>query len=348
MHEKSESTQLTVISPERAVLTPEDLVLTPLVDIQLAKARLKEFQEFVAGYLVDGKDFGIIPGTEEPTLLKPGADKLCEIYGLADTYEIIQQTEDWERNLFDYTIRCILTNRRTGALVSTGLGSCNSYESRYRWRWSKRHCPACESESIHKKKNDSFFCAQKEGGCGKDFKADDERIVKQKIERVENEDLASLKNTVLKMSKKRSKVDATLSATRSSGLFNEEGSEDEEEGHSGGIQSSRQKTSAGSKEERKTKEPAKSGTLDPGLEFDRLNGELVELAKSSCFSDEYRYKINRWLSDSPTAQQIKNQIAATRNKIEQSKASRKPAESQVTITDDDLPSNLQPASGAKA
>src|SRR6185295_4560350 len=28
------------------------------------------------------EDYGIIPGTPKPTLLKPGAEKLCNVYGL--------------------------------------------------------------------------------------------------------------------------------------------------------------------------------------------------------------------------------------------------------------------------
>lgn len=37
---------------------------------------IKEFQNLVQNQLIEGKDFGIIPGTgAKPTLLKPGAEK---------------------------------------------------------------------------------------------------------------------------------------------------------------------------------------------------------------------------------------------------------------------------------
>ena len=209
-----------------------ELSITPVMDLATAKSRLAQFQEFVAGYMVPEEDFGIIPGTAKPTLLKPGADKLCEIYGLSDEFEIIAEysREDWTMipPLFDYTIRCTLRSKRTGALASTGLGSCNSYEGKYRWRDLKRTCPKCSQPTIIKGKEEyggGYICWKKDGksnGCGAKFAAGDEQIIGQAVGRTENDDIATLKNTILKMAKKRAKIDATLSATRSSGIFTQD------------------------------------------------------------------------------------------------------------------------------
>lgn len=204
-----------------------DEVLQPVMNLEVAKKRLAEFQAFVKDYLKEGEDFGTIPGTPKPTLLKPGADKLCELYGLSDSYEIVDKVEDFDAHppLFDYTIRCVLTRIRTGLAVASGLGSCNSYEKKYRWRDSSRKCPQCMKETIIKGKEEfggGFLCYAKKGGCGAKFKDDDPAITKQTVGRVENEDIADIKNTILKMSKKRAKIDATLSATRSSGVFTQD------------------------------------------------------------------------------------------------------------------------------
>ena len=203
------------------------LVLTPVMNIDLAKKRLAEFQEFVRGYLVEGEDFGTIPGTPKPTLLKPGADKLCELYGLADEYELLTQVEKFESDppLFDYTVKCILTSRRDGRLVATGLGSCNSYEGKYKWRDSQRVCPNCHQTCIIKGKEEyggGWLCFAKKGGCGAKFGDGDPTIEGQKVGRVPNDDIATIKNTILKMAKKRAKIDATLGATRSSGIFTQD------------------------------------------------------------------------------------------------------------------------------
>lgn len=60
--------------------------------------------------LVEGinEDYGTTPGTPKPTLFKPGADKLREVYGLADTYQILDKTIDFNSGLFDYEIQCTL------------------------------------------------------------------------------------------------------------------------------------------------------------------------------------------------------------------------------------------------
>jgi len=219
------NTALTV--REDAGLMTQDEILSPVMSLQLAKQRLKEFQEFVKEYLVEDEDYGKIPGTPKPTLYKPGADKLCELYGLSDSYEIVDKVEDFSMNppLFDYTIRCTLTRMRTQLPVSSGLGSCNSYEGKYRWRESQRLCPACHKPAIIKGKEEyggGYICFAKKGGCGAKFTDDDPSITKQAIGKVENDDVATLKNTILKMAKKRAKVDATLAATRSSGIFTQD------------------------------------------------------------------------------------------------------------------------------
>lgn len=201
------------------------LLLHPVMNVALAKQRLGEFQGFVKEYLVENEDYGTIPGTPKPTLYKPGSDKLCELYGLADTYEITSRLEDWEKNLFDYEIRCTLLNKRDGSVVATGLGSCNSWEGRYRWRDSQRQCPHCQKSAIIKGKTEyggGWLCYGKKGGCGAKFPDGDRSIEGQIVGRVENDDIPTLKNTILKMAKKRAKVDATLAATRSSGIFTQD------------------------------------------------------------------------------------------------------------------------------
>ncbi len=202
-----------------------DFLLGPVMDIETAVARLRQFQEFISSYLVENEDYGIIPGTQKPTLLKPGADKLCELYGLSDDCIVIEKVEDFEHGLFDYTVKCTLTSRRNGYIVATGLGSCNSYEKKYRWRDTQRKCPNCGKETIIKGREEyggGWVCFTKKGGCGAKFPDTDPSIVNQPIGRVPNEDVADLKNTILKMSKKRAKIDATLSATRSSGIFTQD------------------------------------------------------------------------------------------------------------------------------
>lgn len=219
------STSLTVTQSA----PPTFSALAPVMNLAVAKQRMKEFQEFIAEYLVKDEDFGTIPGTKKPSLYKPGADKLCELYGIADTYPLdrIRRVEDWSKEppLFDYEITCVLIDRRTQTVISEGMGSCNSWEDNYRWRDRKKVCPECNLETIIKGKAEyggGWLCFQKKGGCGAKFQDGDPAIEDQEVGRVINESVPTLKNTILKMAKKRAKIDATLSATRSSGVFTQD------------------------------------------------------------------------------------------------------------------------------
>ncbi len=202
-----------------------DVAPTMVTSIAETKKRLADMQEFVREIMREGSDFGTIPGTPKPTLYKPGAEKLCEVYGLAPRPEVTQRTEDWERGFFFYEVRCDLISKRTGNLVASALGSCNSMEARYRWRNTGRACPQCKAEAIIEGKPEyggGWVCFKKKGGCGAKFAIDAPEITGQQPGKVENDDPYTLVNTILKMADKRAQVAATLKATRSSDLFTQD------------------------------------------------------------------------------------------------------------------------------
>lgn len=93
--------------------------------------------------LVEGVHYGTIPGTNKPTLYKPGAEYLASAHKLNNTFYPLTVIEDWEHGFFFYRYECRLTHRETGELYGTGVGSCNSMEAKYRWRWvSEEQLPA--------------------------------------------------------------------------------------------------------------------------------------------------------------------------------------------------------------
>jgi len=186
---------------------------------------INRFQQVVHSTMVNGQDYGVIPGTSKPTLLKPGAEKIAKLLGLADDYEIINSVEDWSKPFFRYLIKCKLTHISGNVLVSSGLGECNSMESKYRYRDSKRKCPACGAETIIKGKKEyggGWLCYKNKGGCGAKFSDGDAEIEQQEVGKVENDDIYSQVNTILKMAKKRALVDAALSAGRLSEVFTQD------------------------------------------------------------------------------------------------------------------------------
>jgi hypothetical protein len=74
-------------------------------------------------------DYGIIPGTDKPTLLKPGAEKILMMMGLQSEFEIVDSTRDFEKGFFQYQVRCKLL--KGDMVITEGLGACNTRERKY-------------------------------------------------------------------------------------------------------------------------------------------------------------------------------------------------------------------------
>lgn len=201
----------------------------PVMSIETAVNRRNVIVQAVQKLMKDGQDFGTIPGTPKPTLYQPGADKLNNLFGLVPKFTVNEKMEDWtgERHggepFFSYTVTCHLF--RGDYLMGEGSGSCNSWESKYRYRKSERVCPQCGKDTIIKGKQEyggGWLCFARKGGCGAKFKAGDSSIEGQQVGRVANPDIFDLVNTILKMANKRAKIAATLNATSAHEFFTQD------------------------------------------------------------------------------------------------------------------------------
>jgi hypothetical protein len=91
--------------------------------------KITQFQQVIQKTLHQGHDFGIIPGTDKPTLLKPGAEKILMMMGLRSEFEIVDSTRDFEKGFFQYQVRCRLL--KGDMVITEGLGACNTRERKY-------------------------------------------------------------------------------------------------------------------------------------------------------------------------------------------------------------------------
>src|SRR5574341_449662 len=127
-------------------------------DVRASIESVKQLSEIVSGLreqiFRSGHDYGVIPGTDKPTLLLPGMEKLMRALRLRAEYHAVSITEDFSNGLFAYRYECRLIEYDTGLCVSTAIGSCNSKESKYRWRDQKRKCPVCGKNAIMENKPD--------------------------------------------------------------------------------------------------------------------------------------------------------------------------------------------------
>ena len=199
----------------------------PVMEVAAAIERRKLLVEFTKAVLVPNKDYGIIPGTEKYTLLKPGAEKLSSYFGFSVRFEILEAEKDWtgekhnHEPFFHYEIRCILYHGEK--IIAEGFGACNSWEKKFRYRSARRICPLCQQPAIIKSKyNGGFYCNPKINGCGRKFHANDPQIINQEEGKVNNPDIADQVNTILKIAKKRAFIDAILIAVNASEFFTQD------------------------------------------------------------------------------------------------------------------------------
>ncbi len=212
---------------EELAVRDSNLFIAPVVNVAGALQRYQDMKDFIGIILKKDTDYGTIPGTSKPTLLKPGAEKLSSFFGLSTQFAIIEKEEDWmgERHggepFFNYWYKCTMT--RNGKIVAEGEGSCNSFEKKYRYRTSDVVCPKCGSATIKKSKfDDGWYCYGKIGGCNAKFKAGDKSIEDQPSGQVKNADIADIVNTLQKMAQKRAYIAAVLLATNASEYFTQD------------------------------------------------------------------------------------------------------------------------------
>lgn len=216
----SESTEIMV--------TNQNLYISPVVGIDEAKSKFETVREYTAKCLTPKIDFGTVPGVSKPSLLKPGAEKICSLFGLTPKFTCVDKTMNWlgEGNpdhepFFYFEYRCDLY--RGGEFVASCDASCNSWEKKYRYRKGGMVCPDCGNASLMKSKyDDGFYCNSKNGGCGHKFKANDPRIGKQSAGEQKNFDTAEQVNTFQKMAQKRAFVGATLIACNLSEYYTQD------------------------------------------------------------------------------------------------------------------------------
>lgn len=176
----------------------------PAMTIDDAAQRYNMVVEFTKRMMKKDKDYGVIPGTgTKPTLLKPGAEKLCSLFGLYPEFETLESITDFEKGLFYFRQKCTLY--RNGDPVASGIGSCNSKEKKYRYRYVP------ENRASDDEKANAVSAETKSGKYGT-----------YKVLKVENTEPFELVNTIDKMAQKRALVAATLIGANASEFFTQD------------------------------------------------------------------------------------------------------------------------------
>lgn len=251
-----------IIAPAQGLPETPRSAFLPAMTLEIALARRAAIVEFGKRLMVRDQDFGEISGTAKPTLLKPGAEKLCNFFGLEPEFTPIVEEIDWTGaqhggEAFCYArYRCRLL--RDGRVVGVGEGSCNSWEVKYRYRWvPEEQVPEQLDRSRLMKRSSrrtlfEFDFAVERGETSGQYGKPAEYWQKfrdaiaagtaRQVERftrrgksigweidvetaayrAPNPDIADVVNTIQKMAQKRALVAATLIATSASEFFTQD------------------------------------------------------------------------------------------------------------------------------
>jgi len=182
--------------------------------------QIRMIQAVMRANMTEGEHYGKIPGTgrdAKPTLLKSGAEKLCLLFRLAPEYQV--ETLELQGAHREVRVQCKLIQISTQRYFGSGVGSCSTLESKYRYRSDVVQTEEGKPMEVPGKYWQSRDPAILGGPDYRPTKKDGKWLV---VKKVENPDLADVYNTVLKMAKKRAYIDATLSATAASDIFTQD------------------------------------------------------------------------------------------------------------------------------
>lgn len=160
--------------------------------------RVNLIQRVMQSVMKKGTHYDTIPGTDKPTLLKPGAEVLMTTFQISVDPEVLDLSVGDEVR---YRVRAV-GRSVAGSVVGVGVGECSSHEEKYKWR--KAVC------------NEEFDATPEERRRSKFARSRNDGHYQIKQVRTESADVA---NTVLKMAKKRALVDFTLTALAASDIF---------------------------------------------------------------------------------------------------------------------------------
>jgi len=233
----------------------------PLTAVQI-KAQVQLIQEVMAAVMVKDVHYGVIPGTQKPTLYKPGSEKILSTFRIAAYPKEIVDMSTMDE--IRYQVKVHGLSMATGALVGVGIGECSSSEEKYKWRK-----PVCDEEF-----EETTFDRKRVA-----WKKYDGKPYQQKQIRMNPTDVA---NTILKMAKKRAQIDMTLTATAASDVFDQDLEDMDETTRESVVKADKEKKPP-LKEPEKKKAPANG---DPSKISEAQRKRFYAIAKGTGFSDD--------------------------------------------------------------
>lgn len=178
-----------------------------IMSIAAMTERINAIQTVTRNKMIQDVHYGIIPGTQKPTLYKAGSEMLLTMFSVGPQVSV----EDLSTpDRIKYRVIVTGVHTPTGAAIGQGVGECSSGEEKYKWRNAicDEEWDATPESQRRVKWSKSY---NKQRGAYEFFQSKQVRTVPD-----------DLGNTVLKMAKKRAQIDMTLTALGVSDLFNQD------------------------------------------------------------------------------------------------------------------------------
>ena len=173
------------IIEDRALTAPE------------VRQQVNLIQEVLQSVMKPDTHYGVIPGCNQPSLFKPGAEKILSTFRIAVDPEVEDMSTNDE---VKYRVKVRGLSMASGSFLGAGIGECSSNEEKYKW---KKAVSEAEFEAT----------------------PEDRRRIKYfktyTVQQVRTNP-ADIANTVLKMAKKRGQVDLCLTVTAASDIFTQD------------------------------------------------------------------------------------------------------------------------------
>lgn len=193
------------------------------LDVIRVKNMLAQIEDLYRNTMVQGVDYGIIPGCKKPSLWLPGAEKIRRLGNWKYEHETVEiELEDGHLVVKD---NCILFNDN-GERIANHRNTCSTLESNYRYEQARRLCPECGKPSIYQGKKEyggGFYCSSRNGGCNQKFSFDDRRITEQPAQAETNP--YDKRPTVTMMAQKRAFIAVIREYSGASAIFTQDGPE---------------------------------------------------------------------------------------------------------------------------
>jgi len=102
--------------------------------MEAMRSQRTALKEFIGSQMVEGinNDFAVIPGCKHPSLLKPGAEKIANIFQLGSRIVNVEKDIDMHQSFVMFTYRIEIYYLPNDVAIATCEGSCNNLEAKYR------------------------------------------------------------------------------------------------------------------------------------------------------------------------------------------------------------------------